>query len=201
MAKALELFEEGAAAGDADCLYLAGCMLQDGLAGRFDRARAFDFIERAAELGHVDATYSLGYFYVNGGMSNLLYSDEILAQKKVPKDEAKGLALMKAAAERGHPTAMLNVARFYYSRHDECSAHLQEALEWHAKGIKAGEASCMVDLADLLVLGDVVPEDLDQAKQLYQQAKRAKTNSSASKAAAQRLRDFASLKTILREDR
>lgn len=198
--KALSLFEEGAAAGDADCLYLAGCMLQDGLAGRFDRARAFDFIERAASLGHLDAIYSLGYFYVNGGMSNLLYSDEILAQKKIPKDETKGVALMKAAAERGHQTAILNVGRFYYRQRDKCSAHLEEALKWYETGIMAGEASCMVDMADLLVLGKVVPENLDQAKKLYQQAKRSKTNSSASKAAAQRLKDFASLKAILGAD-
>ena len=197
-AKALVLFEEGAALGDADCLYLAGSMLQDGLAGRFDRSRAFDYIERAAGLGHVDAIYSLGYFYVNGGMSNLRYPDEILNQKRVPRDEAKGLALMRRAAEQGHQTAILNVARFFNDRREVNTQYAQEALEWYAEGIKAGEASCMVDMADLLILGEIVTEDLDRAKQLYQQAKLSRTNSAAKNAATQRLKDFKALKRILK---
>lgn len=197
--KALVLFEEGAALGDADCLYLAGFMLQDGLAGRFDRSRAFDYIERAAGLGHVDAIYALGYFYVNGGMSNLLYSDEILNQKRVPKDEAKGLALMRRAAEQGHKTAILNVARFYYDHRDKDPQYIPNALAWYAKGIQENEASCMVDMADILVLGEAVAENLDEAKKLYQRAKRSNSNTSARNAATQRLKDFKSLKTILKE--
>jgi hypothetical protein len=186
--------------GDAHCMYLAGFMLQDGLAGRFDRARAFDYIERAAALGQVDAIYSLGYFYVNGGMSNLGYSAEVLNQKRIPKDEAKGIALMERAAGQGHENAILNTARFYHDRRAENPGQAQKALEWYAIGIKAGEASCMVDMADALVLGEIVPEDLNEARKLYQRAKRSKTNSSAKNAATQRLKDFDSLKAILREE-
>ena len=200
--KALELFEKGAVLEDPSCLYLAGFFLQDGLAGgRFDRARAFDYIEKAAALGQVDAIYCLGYFYVVGGMSNLRYSDAVLAQKRIARDEPKGFALIERAAEQGHATAIFRMARHHYSKSKDDPQHLRTALEWYAKGIAKEEAGCLVDMADMLVLGVVVNEDLGRAKLLYEQASHSEANICAKNAAIQRLADFGSLKTILSDDR
>src|SRR5437899_5514278 len=61
-----------------DALFLAYMMLANSQGGSFDRARAFRFLQRAVELGNVEAIYSLGYCYMNGGMGNIGYPDEAL---------------------------------------------------------------------------------------------------------------------------
>jgi TPR repeat protein len=110
--KARDFLVRAAEAGDPTALYFASQMLAHGEGGVFDRATAFRYVERAAELGNVDAIYSLGYCYMNGGMGNNGYSNEVLAQMKVPRDEPRGLALYKTAAAQGHGLAAYRVGEY-----------------------------------------------------------------------------------------
>jgi hypothetical protein len=104
---------QAAEAGDPTALYLASEMLARGEGGAFDRVTAFRYVERAADLGNLDAIYSLGFYYMNGGMPNIGYSDEVLAQMTVPRDEDRGLALLKTAAARGHGLAAYRIGEYY----------------------------------------------------------------------------------------
>ncbi|WP_309399498.1 tetratricopeptide repeat protein [Cerasicoccus maritimus] len=200
-AKALRVFEQGIAVNDPICLYEAGVILQDGLAGYFDRSLAFDYIERSASLGHVDAIYTLGWFYMNGGMGNAGYSEEILNQKVIDKDQEKGLSLLKDAAARNNTSAILHIARYYYYESGSRPDCLKDCIDWHNKGIELGEGSCMIDMADMLILGIGFEKDLTKARRLYEKARDSDSSLSAINAAEDRIRNFNDLSNILDDDR
>ena len=197
--KALELYEIGISKGYDFCKYEAGSMLKDGASGVFDRSRAFDLIEEAAENGVVDAIYSLGYFYLNGGMGNVGYSEEVLKQKEIETDTEKGIQYLKVAAKYNHPNAIVNLARHYYWQSKDKPRLLKDAIKWWKKGIKIGELSCMVDIGDLHILGIGVKKDKIKAWNLYEKAADCEFNISPQNAAEYRLKHFTDLEEELQQ--
>ena len=199
-ARALELLEQAADHGHAKAMYFASKILADGWSGTFDRKKAFSYVQRAAELGDIDATYTLGFYFMEGGMGNLGYRDEILDQMRVERDEERGLSLYLEAAAHDHPDAVLHVARFYAD--EDCGAEnaLSESIKWYEKGIKLGEPSCMIDLADMHVLGIGVPTDSKRARALYKKARRTKDAvQNVRDVAKQRIDEFDRLPELLNE--
>jgi TPR repeat protein len=103
MAAGLDAFKKGqyadarrevsdlASQGDADAMALMGEMLMSGLGGSRDELKARQYILQAHEKGSLRATYTLGYLHLQGNL--------------VAKDQAKGIELVKAAAEKSHPEA------------------------------------------------------------------------------------------------
>lgn len=80
---------EPAAAGDVEAMAAMGEMLARGLGGPRDELKARDYILRAQDGGSVRASYVLGTLYLNGNL--------------VAKDEAKGVDLVKKAADLNYP--------------------------------------------------------------------------------------------------
>ena len=171
--EARSLFIEAAELDNPDALHLAYLMLAHGEGGVFDRAKAFRFLRRAAELGHREAIYSLGWCYMNGGMGNIGYPDEVLQQQVVPVDENKGLELLTAAAAQGHGLAALRVAEYWEEHAKDDPVMLRRAVEWYKKGMVLGEPNCLIRLADFHILGKVLPKDRKTARVLYKQAENA----------------------------
>ena len=196
--KARALLVQAAELDNADALFLAYMMLANGQGGPFDRARAFRFLQRAAELGHLEAIYSLGYCYLNGGMSNIGYPDEVLRQQGVPMDEKKGLALLNAAVSQGHGLAALRIAEYWEGRADVEPTRLKQAVKWYEKGMALGEPNCLIHLADLHILGKALAKDRKKARMLYQRAERA-DDICAKSTAEQRLQSFDELETLLQK--
>ncbi len=196
-ARALVL--EAAESNIPGALFFASEMLCNGWGGGFDRARAFDFLVRAAELGQTDAIYSLGYCYLAGGMGNLGYSDEVLNQKQVPRDVDKALALLTQAADAGHGLAALRIAEHWESESEDQPKLLMKAIDWYERSAVLGEPNSLIHLADFLILGKGVEKDHDQARQLYQQAAESDDHCAVS-AATQRLEQFDRLERILGDE-
>jgi uncharacterized protein len=184
---------QAAEAGAPDALYLASQMLANGLGGPFDRATAFDYVRRAAALGNLDAIYSLGCYYMIGGMANIGYSDEVLKQITVPRNEAKGLKLLKTAAAQGHGLATYRIGEYYEDRATDNTRMVTRAIDWYERAIALGEPNALIRLGDFLILGRGVAKDRERARSLYRRA----VNSDdvcAKSAGKQRLKDFPILK-------
>lgn len=195
-ARGRDLIIQAAELGNPDALHYAYMMLSQGRHGNFDRVTAFRYLLSAAALDNLEAIYSLGFCYLAGGMGNVGYSDEILAQQSVPRDEIKGMELLHRAAERGHGLAALRIAEHLESEGETDSAKLNDAIAWYQKGAELGEANCLIHLADLMILGRGCHRDQKRAKELYEAALNS-DDYCATQAASQRLRDFNQLKDIL----
>lgn len=198
-AKGRAFLVQAAEAGDPTALYLASQMLAHGEGGAFDRVTAFRYVERAADLGNLDAIYTLGYYYMSGGMGNIGYSDEVLAQMKVPRDEARGLALCKTAAAQGHGLAAYRVGEYYEDLSADDANMLAGAIEWYERSLELGEPNGLIRLGDFYILGKGVPKDRERARSMYQRAADS-DDICANRAGKQRLLDFEELNTILQQD-
>lgn len=71
--------------GDLEAMAIMGEMLKRGQGGKRDELRARDYIQKAQAGGSVRASYTLGQMYLTGNLVN--------------RDEAKGVAMVKQAAE------------------------------------------------------------------------------------------------------
>ena len=194
--KAREYIVKAAELNNPDALYFAYSMLSRGEGGEFDRARAFDFLVRAAELEHAESIYSLGYCYLAGVMGNVGYSDEVLNEKKVPRDVDKALALLEKAAAQGHGLAALRIAEHWENASEEDPTLFSKAVDWYERGATLGEPNCLVHLADFLIMGKGFAPDKKQAKRLYKEAARS-DDVCASNIGQQRLASFDELERIL----
>lgn len=199
-AKALGLLEQAADQGHAKAMYFAATILSNGLSGTFDRKKAFSYIQSAAELEDIDAIYTLGFYFMEGGMGNMGYSDEILDQIRVERDFERGLSLYLKAAAHDHPSAVFQLARFYADEDCDADGALSESIKWYEKGIKLGEPSCMIDFADMHILGIGGLADLKRAKALYKMVLRTKdVAQNVKEVAKQRINQFNQLPELLNE--
>ena len=80
-----------------------------------DRAKAFELYQKAAEQGHVEAQYSLGYMYAYG--------------ECVEKDELKALFWYRKAAAQGHEKAG-RMAKGLEGRIGSCMGNGTARLDW-----------------------------------------------------------------------
>jgi TPR repeat protein len=195
-ARGRDLIVQAAELGHPDALHYAYLILSQGWHGDFDRVTAFRYLIRAAEQDHLEAIYSLGYCYLAGGMGNIGYSDEILAQQPVLRDEIKGMELLHRAAGRGHGLAALRIAEHLEGDAETDSTKLQQAIAWYQRGADLGEANCLIHLADFMILGRGLDRDQKRAKRLYEAALKS-DDCCATQVASQRLRDFNRLSEIL----
>lgn len=197
--KARGLLVQAAEAGDPTALSLASQMLAHGQGGPFDRATAFRYVQRAADLGNLDAIYSLGYYYMNGGMGNVGYSDEVLEQVTLLRDEAKGLELLKTAAGQGHGLAAFRIGDYYEHLGADNQRMNSHAVAWYKRAIALGESNGLIRLGDFHILGRGVRKDRAKARSLYKRAAES-DDVCANSTGRQRLEDFEELESILKEN-
>ena len=98
-----------------------------------DPEKGFEWLLKAAELGHTGAQYEVGNYYLKGEI--------------VPKDEAEGVKwLKKASAMNGDPDQpfkdAISTLGTYYILHKD----YKEAIEWYKKIDRAFEIARCYDL-------------------------------------------------------
>ncbi|MBP5687149.1 MAG: sel1 repeat family protein [Muribaculaceae bacterium] len=97
--EAFKYFEKAALKSDIRASYFYGLMLYDGKDGvRQDKTKGLEYLQMAADQGHVAATYKLGDIYLNGNSQ---------------QDKKKGYQMIKFAAEKGNNNAMWTLANCY----------------------------------------------------------------------------------------
>ena len=80
-------------------------MVKNGLIGNYEYDKAFEYFEKAKNLGSVAAINSLGIMYQNG------YG--------VKQDEDMALRLFKEAASKNYAYAFNNLANYYKGKDNE----------------------------------------------------------------------------------
>lgn len=117
--KAVALHETLAQNGDAD----SQLKLYDHYR-RLDPAKALHWLSAAAEQGHAEAQFRMGFALSNG----------LLRQARNPR---KAMDWYRAAAEKGHPLAMYQLARAY-DKGEGVEKDLNKALNWYDKAASVG---------------------------------------------------------------
>jgi TPR repeat protein len=114
--------------------------------------------QKAAEKGHVLATYNLGVTY-DKGMGGL------------PKDKSKAVEWWQKAAEKGVVEAMYNLGYAYLKGADGLPKDEPKAIEWWQKAAENEHASAMEKVAIAYYFGkNGLPKDEEKAVKWWQKA-------------------------------
>ncbi len=159
--RATELLERGIAAGDPFAMHARGKrLLREGISSD-DRARGFELLERAAELGHTYSMNELGYYFLipdtdhylpERGMRYLDLSaarDDIYGYHNLAlvalngldgssPDSARAESLFLRAAEGGHPVSPTSLGLMEV-RGQRGAVDPVEALRWFDEGLARGD--------------------------------------------------------------
>ncbi|HEY4128298.1 MAG TPA: tetratricopeptide repeat protein, partial [Gammaproteobacteria bacterium] len=145
-----------AATGDVVAERELGGMYFSGQGVPQDYAESADWYGKAAEGGDAQAQAQLGFAYEYGG-------------RGVPKDAARGQALLLQAASQGLPIAE-SVAGYNFLSGTGTSADYGQAHVWLEKAAKAGEPSAATNLGSMYCRGDGVQKDEAACVSWYKQA-------------------------------
>ena len=121
-----------------------------------DCYEAVKWWRRAAEHGHADAQYKLGFFG---------YAEGIGAEK----DDAAAAMWYRKAAEQGHAEAQCNLG-FMYLCGTGVGQDYAEAFRWFQKSALQGNAGGQYMLGDMYSRGEAVERDDGEAVSWYRKA-------------------------------
>lgn len=184
-AAALTQLRTAAEAGDAASQFHFGRAFSHGIAGlKRDDAAAAQWVEKAAQQGHLEAQSNIGYLYSTGlgvtrdydkalqwwtraadsGFVQAQYNLALayLQGKETAKDEAKAFVWMKKAAEQGAPPAQLNLGMMY-GRGQGTPADAGQAAAWYRKAADQGNETAMMNLGSMYGQGDGIAKDTTEA--------------------------------------
>ena len=105
----------------------------------------------AAEHGHMEAQYQLGWHY---------------ERKKDPK---QALYWYEKAAEQGHRWAQSNCGN-YYKKGTGCTADPEKSVYWYSKAAEQGHSFAMHDLGDAYETGAGCEQDYEKAMYWYEKS-------------------------------
>jgi hypothetical protein len=156
-ARARELFTRAIDGKDGDIAFEIGKAFLSGDKVGKNGARAVEWLERAAELGHVEALVRLGIVYHGG-------------EAGIGQDHAKARQWYEKAAAKDKATAMLNLGVLY-----EHGLGVREdvgtAIAWYEKAAAKGDLQALesIGLIHYFGKGDVA-QDFAKARKLFEQA-------------------------------
>jgi len=103
----------------------------------------------AVEMDYAPAIQALGrcYFYGDG----------------VDKDPAKGMALLRDAANRGETRAMFDIG-VALANGEHVLTNYEEAMKWFRRAADQGDRNAMFFVGRMYEEGDGVEQDLDEAR-------------------------------------
>lgn len=179
--QALSALRQAAEKGDADSQFQLGRANSHGskILPRDDTVAA-QWVEKAAQQGHVEAQQNMGFLY-SAGMGVPRSGEQALAWwrkaaekgyapsqhslgvallqgKLVQKDEAEARAWLAKAAEQALPQAQSMLA-YTYLRGIGGEKDAEKAVLWYRKAAEQGDQGAMFALGMLYVTGDGVPRD------------------------------------------
>ncbi|WP_296445776.1 tetratricopeptide repeat-containing serine protease family protein [Rhodoferax sp. UBA5149] len=120
---------EPASQGDAEAMALMGDMLMRGRGGPRDELKAREYILQAHENGSNRGTFVLGLLYLYGNLVN--------------KNEAKGIELVKQAAEKGYAPAQSQFGAWIGNGVYGYEKNETVALTWFKEAATQKDASAM----------------------------------------------------------
>lgn len=156
-----------------------------------DYAKAREWYERAAALGHAEAEFRLGWLHDHGrgtprdanaartwyeraavrGSANAKYHLGVLFHKGrgVQRDPHAARLWWEAAAKGGHSTAQFQLGVLFHSG-DGVTANAATARVWFQKAAEQGHAAAQSKLGGMLHVGEGGPRDPVKAREWYEKA-------------------------------
>ena len=150
-----------------------------------------DWLQRAADQGHVEAQFDLGELYYNGNRVVQDYSKareyfrtaadlgSVAAQLKlgyiygrglgIPKDALEAVRWYQLAAEAGN-LAAIGQLEIMYMNGDEIDKEYQKAFHWCQRGADKGDRYSLCNLGLMYSRGDGVEKDEIKAFNCFQRA-------------------------------
>ena len=175
----------------ADADYLRGEQCYTGRGALQDYAKAREYYEKAAALGHADAEFRLGWLHDHGrgvprdagtarlwyeraaaqGNANAQYNLGLLYKKGrgVPRDAAQARVWWERAATNGHAQAQAQLGAIY-QHGDGVPPDSAKAREWYEKAALQGDAAAQSALGGLYDEGEGGPRDAAKAREWYEKA-------------------------------
>ena len=102
---------------------------------------ALQYYEIAAEVGDINAKFTLGNWYTSGEY------EKRLGKKINPFLRRQGYAFIREAANAGNPVAAFNMGLFCCAETNEFTTqNYEEAVEWYSKAISGGFTHACVNL-------------------------------------------------------
>lgn len=175
--EAFEGFKKLAEKDDARAINYLGRLCLGGVL--FDEKRAFEYFNRAAELGLVDAVANVGLCYLQGWGT--------------PEDLEKAKKYFREATELNSVWAARALADCYCREEN-----FEEGAKWSALAADAGDLNAIVNLAKLHDEGRGVEKNAEKATELYRQAANAGSKVAAN-AMGERCVEGAGIERNLRE--
>lgn len=121
----IQLWRQGAFAGDPSCNYCLGVMAHDGLGVPVDEAEAVRNWRIATEKGHAKSQYRLGVMYLEG-------------RGGVPHSDLAAERLFSLASSQGHAAAQLSLSQLYLSGRAGVAQSEYEADRLYARSAEQG---------------------------------------------------------------
>lgn len=135
--------------------YMMGSMYMDGLIGSRSNEElniAFNYLNKAVNLGNIVAINKIGLFYMNG-----LYP--------VEKNIDKAILFFKKAAEQEYPYAYNNLGMIC-----EKNNNMQKAFTYYEKSASLGESWALNRIGEFYRKGIYVKKDMEKAFNYYNKA-------------------------------
>ena len=187
--EAAKLLEQGAIAGNKNCINMLGYCYERGLGVRVDADRAVMLYQKAGGAGHDAAMYNLGRCYENGigSLSKNLeesfkwYRKSAKAGNKsgmfafarcynhgigTIKNPSTAFVWYRDAAKAGHTDAMNVVGIYYLEGTTVVARNVEKAVAWYKKASDAGNVHASYNLAICYSNGDGVKKNQELAIEL-----------------------------------
>lgn len=119
-----------------------------------DEARGMELIQQAADQGHIDAIYTLGYCYETGS-----HVDGV--------DHAKALSYFRPLAENEIAAGQFKMGLYYELGDGGLEADSVKAIEYYQLAAAQGHGEAMCYLGDFHRIGRFLPLDKEKAFEYY----------------------------------
>jgi len=169
-------FLEAANQGDPEALATLGTMYFYGIGVPFDKNKAFELNQKAAEQGRVEAQYLLSQEYVGRSSKD---PDRLSREQKI----AEAVKLLRTVevgavgkAEAGDPIAQWILGELYLNPRSKLASdgnNVNKALAWLIKTAERNVACAQYRLADLYETGSRIQRDPVKALEFYRNAAQA----------------------------
>jgi uncharacterized protein len=143
-ATALEWFSAAAEKGDATAMTRAALLLSNGVGPASSPEKVVQYLNGAAEMSEPNAMFALGQLHLSGDFG-------------VKQDNARGIELLRAAADKGNSRAK-NALGNCYRKGTGVERNFKEAFRYFSEAEKSGSVEAIGNLGAMYFNGEGVPK-------------------------------------------
>ncbi len=156
LAKARTLMSVLAKHGDVEAQYSLSLMYKEARGNTHsDFQQSINWLQLAANAGHIDAEFNLGLHYLKG--------------EQVVKNMSSAYLWFSKAAKQGMPRAQFNLA-LMHEKGIGTSVNLKRSFKWYTSAAVLGNANAQQNLGIKYLLGKEVEQNDSKAKSLITHA-------------------------------